>query len=101
MSLLYSWQPLRLVKRAVALDCDAVAVAALRVIVPHRVVQGAAIVPERDRVRLPAEAAVEFRRLGVAVQHLQEGVAFEAAQALDRGGEVRVDEQRLAAGDRV
>ncbi|TMJ63050.1 MAG: glycogen synthase GlgA [Alphaproteobacteria bacterium] len=53
-------------ERAVALDRDPIAVAALREIVPHRVVLGAAIVPERHRAGLPAEAALEFRRLAMS-----------------------------------
>src|SRR5690606_32685083 len=45
-------------------DGHAVAVAPLGVVVPHRQVHGAAVVPEGDRVRLPLEAAFEIVALG-------------------------------------
>src|SRR5260370_25106942 len=44
--------------RPVALDGDPVARAGVRPVIPHRVVLAAAVVPERDRVFLPAEAAL-------------------------------------------
>src|SRR5206468_3878398 len=55
----------RAIERAVALHRHPIAVAALREIIPHRVVLDRAVVPERHRVRLPAEAAVELRRLAM------------------------------------
>jgi hypothetical protein len=61
----------------------------------------AAVVPERDRVRLPLEAAMQFRRLDVAVEHLQYRVALLLAQLHDAGGEGAVDEQCLAPGHRM
>src|SRR5215213_1401247 len=60
---------------------------------------GGAIVPEGDRVGLPGEAALEFRRLAVAVEHLQERIALALVQAHDVRGEVAIDVERLAAGD--
>ena len=53
-------------ERFVALDRHAVAVATLREIIPHRVVLDAAVVPERDRVRFPAEAGTLPRYAGSA-----------------------------------
>src|SRR5678815_904676 len=85
----------------VTLDRHAMAVAALRIVVPHRVVLHAAVVPERDRVHLPAEPAVELRRLDVAVEELQHRVALRPRELLDARGEAAVDVERLAAGDGV
>src|SRR4029077_20123298 len=75
------------IKRAVALDRDPVAVPVLREVVPHRVVLDATVVPERHGIPLPAETALELRRLGMAAQHRQQRVAFEAAEPVDPGGE--------------
>src|SRR5262249_25900505 len=87
--------------RPVAADRDAVAVAPVRVIVPQRMMLGAAVVPERDRVRLPAKAHAELRRLDVAKQHGEDRIALVAAHADDAGGEEAVHEQAFAAGDRM
>src|SRR5262245_7844456 len=83
----------------VALDRHAMAVPALREVVPHRVVLHATVVPERHRVRLPAEAAVELRRLHVAEEELQDRLALWPRQLLDARGEATVDEEPLAPGD--
>src|SRR5262245_14000137 len=85
----------------VTLDRHAMAVAALRIVVPHRVVLHAAVVPEGHRVDLPAEATVELRRLDVAVEELQHGITLRALELHDAGGEAPVDIERLAPGDRV
>ena len=77
------------------------AVTHVRVIVERRAVHGAAVVPEGDGVLLPAEAALELRRLAVAHQHLQKRVALVLLQALDALGEAAIDEQALAAGHRM
>ena len=52
--------------RPLALHGDARARARVRPVIPHRAMLGAAIVPERDRVLAPAEAALEQRVLGSA-----------------------------------
>ena len=78
-----------------ALHRDAVALAPVRPVVPHRPVLGAAVVPERHRVRLPAEAALEQRVLHVLVEPGQDAVALVARDAEDAGGEAAVDVQRL------
>src|SRR5271156_2030077 len=67
--------------RVVALDGDAVARARGRPVVPHGAVLDAAIVPERDRIRLPAETALEQRVLGVIEQIAQHAGAFVARHA--------------------
>src|SRR5260370_12025267 len=87
--------------RAVALDGDPVARAGVRPIIPHRVVLDAAVVPERDRVLLPAEAALEQRVGHVLVEIAQDAVAFVARDAIDVAGEALVDVERLPAGHRV
>src|SRR6185436_6924088 len=66
-----------------------------------RMMLGGAVVPEGDRVRPPREAALELRRLAMAVQHLQQSVALVPAQADDVRREVAVDIERLAAGHRM
>src|SRR5882757_7485105 len=65
--------------------------AGVRPVVPHRAVLGAAIVPERDRVFAPAEAALEQRVLGVLVQIGQHRVALVAGDADDEAREAAVD----------
>src|SRR2546422_9384772 len=72
-------------------------VAPLRIVVPHRVVLDAAVVPERDRAHLPPEAALELRRLDVAIEELQERVALGLRELDDPGGEPRVNVERLAS----
>src|SRR6185437_7000939 len=79
----------------------AMAVPPLREVVPHRVVLDGAIVPECHRVDPPPEAALELRRLDVLVEHAEHRRALVAAELWDAGGEGAVDEERLAAGDRM
>src|ERR1700730_10102697 len=45
--------------------------AGMRRVVPHRAVLGAAVVPERDGVLAPAEAALEQRVLHVLIEIIQ------------------------------
>src|SRR5204862_3374414 len=63
---------------AVACDGYPVSRARVRPIIPHRVVLDAAIVPERDRVLGPAEAALEQRVGHVLVEITQHAVALVA-----------------------
>src|SRR5262245_26483851 len=86
-------------ERLVAPDRHAVTVAPRRVIVPHRVMLDAAVVPEGDRARLPAEAAVELRRLHVAEQHLEHRLALRARELDDPRGESPIHEQRASPRD--
>src|SRR5215470_7899378 len=77
----------------------AMSVPTLREVVPHGVVLDAAVVPEGDGALLPAEAALELRRLHVAEEELEHGVALRARELHDAGGEATVHEERLPAGD--
>src|SRR5262245_8130776 len=87
--------------RPVAADRDAVAEASVGVVVPHRAVLGAAVVPEGDRVGLPLEAHRELGRLDVAPEHLQDRIALAFAEADNAGREHPIYEQDLPARDRV
>src|SRR5580700_12139819 len=91
----------RAIERLVAAHRDAVAITAMRKIVEKGVMLGGAVVPERYRARLPLEAAVEFRRLDMAIEHFQKRVAFVLAQLREAQGEAAVDEQRLPARHRM
>src|SRR5215470_7420655 len=73
----------------------------LRKVVPHGVMLDAAVVPEGDGALLPAEAALELRRLHVAEEELEHGVALRARELHDARGEAAVHEERLPAGDRM
>src|SRR5262249_11414956 len=83
--------------RLVARHGDAIAAARVRPVVPHGAVLNTAIVPEGDRVRAPAEAALEQRTLHVLVEIVQDGVAFVARHASKRTGEAAIDIQCLLA----
>src|SRR5258708_91412 len=87
--------------RAGALDRDAVARAGVRPVIPHRVMLDTAIVPECDRVLLPAKAALEERVRHVLVQIAQHAVALVARQAVDVARKALVDVERLPAGHRM
>src|SRR5258708_8948731 len=73
----------------------------VRVVVERGAMHDAAVVPEGDRVVIPAEAALEFRRLDVTHQHLEQRVALVLLQALDALGEAAIDEQALSARHRM
>ena len=88
-------------RRAGALDLDAIAGSHVRPIVPDRLVMRAAIVPERDRMRTPAEAAGPFRLVAMIDQESQHPVALESRQFIDLRGEVGVDVNNLLAGDGI
>src|SRR5262245_5379445 len=75
------------------------AVPPLRIVVPHGVVLDAAVVPEGDGALLPAEAALELRRLHVAEEELEHGVALRPLELDDARGEAAVHEEGLAAGN--
>ena len=67
--------------RPVAANGDAVAVTLTGIVVPNGVMLGAAVVPKRNRVRLPLETHGKFRCLDMPIQHLQNRVALLAAKA--------------------
>src|SRR5215471_11069082 len=73
----------RRLHRPLALHRDARAGAGVRPVVPHRAMLGAAIVPERDRVLGPAEAALEQRILRVLIEIGENGLALVARNADD------------------
>src|SRR5262249_28510431 len=81
-----------------ALHRDAGAGPGVRPVIPHRAVLGAAIVPERDGVLAPAEAALEQRVLRVLVQIGEHGVALVAGDPDDEPREAAVDIERFLAG---
>ena len=83
-------------QRSRAIDGHAVAAAARREVVEDRLVLRAAVVPERDRVRLPPEAAHEARILDVPVQHLEQRIALLGGQRRNVRREDLVDEEQLA-----
>src|SRR6266542_3376733 len=70
-------------------------------VIPHGVVLHAPVVPERDGALLPAEAAVELRRLDVAEEELQHGIALRARHLHDARGESAVHEEGLPARYRM
>src|SRR5579871_5738379 len=73
----------------------------MRPVIPHRMMLYAAIVPERDRVFLPAKPALEQRVRHVLVEILQNAGALVARYAVDVAGESLVDIECLAAGHGV
>src|SRR5439155_12730326 len=87
--------------RPFALHRHAGAGAGVRPVVPHRTVLGAAVVPERNRVLAPAEAALEQRVLRMLVEIGQDGIALVAGDTDDEAGEAAVDIERLPARHRM
>src|SRR5476649_1961436 len=87
--------------RPVARDRDAIAAASVGPVVPHGAVLDAAIVPEGDRVLLPAEAALEQRVLHVLIEVVQDAVALVARHADQAAGEAAVHVERLLSRDRM
>src|SRR6202043_2868411 len=70
-------------------------------VIEQGVMLGTPVVPEGDRAYLPTEAAVEFRRLDVPIEHFEDGVALLRLELRDARCEAAVDEQSFAATDRV
>ena len=68
-------------ERPLPLDGDASPRAGVRPVVPHGAVLGAAVVPERDGVLGPAEAALEQRIFAVLVEVGENPVALVARDA--------------------
>src|ERR1700749_1178763 len=87
------------IERLVALYRDAPARARLRVIIPHRDVLHAAIVPERNRVRLPPEPHLPMRARAVLIKEVEDSLALAFRHVLDRMREHRIDEDRLPSRD--
>src|SRR5258705_3456568 len=79
------------------LHLDAVAGAHIRPVIPDRLVVGTAIIPERDRMRAPAEAEHPFVAGAMVIEEFQNAVALLARQLVDMRGEVRVHIDQLLA----
>lgn len=86
-------------ERLVAADGDPVSVALVRPVIEDRLMLGAAVVPERNRVPFPLEPAGQFWRLNMLEQECEQRVALGLAQLHDARGEAAIDEQELPAGD--
>lgn len=84
--------------RPVAVDCDAVHYPALAMIIVQRIVLHAAIVPERDRALLPAEAAGEFRPDRVLPEEVQQWPALLDRHVLEADREIAVDVEAFPEG---
>src|SRR5436190_23603124 len=80
----------------IASDRHPTAGSRLRIVVPQRLMLDAAVVPEGDRMRLPAEPALEFLPGSKLAQKVEDRAAFFSRQLVDVGGEVAVDIKRLA-----
>ena len=65
-----------------ALYLDPVAGSHIGQVIVDRAVITAAIVPERDGVRLPAEAKTEFGRAAMLLQKLRDALAFALGHAV-------------------
>src|SRR5580698_2919157 len=89
------------VERPVARDRHAMTVAAIWKVIPQGLVLHAPIVPERDRIRLPAESALELGPLDMAIEHLQQRDTLRLFQLDDSRREHPVDEERVASANRM
>src|ERR1700710_1942968 len=87
--------------RPLALDRHPRARAGVRPVVPHRAVLGAAVVPERNGVFGPAEAALEQRVFRMLIEIGQHGVALVGGDADDVAGEAAVDVERFPGRHRM
>lgn len=84
-----------------AFDDDASQVAAVAWIVAVGVVEAAAIVPDRQGLRFPAQPACEFGDDGVPPETAQQREALLLRSSLEAGGEGVIGVERLGARDRV
>src|SRR5262249_16906028 len=83
-------------RRVAAPDLHPVPGTHVRIIGPDREVLRAAVVPESDRVLLPAKTALEVRFLEVAVEERKQRGALEGRQLVDVRREAAVHVQQLA-----
>ena len=70
-------------------------------VVEHRVVLGREIVPDHQRIRLPAEAHQELRLLDPFEEHGEQRIADIEMDAEELLGPDRIDEQGQPPGDRM
>src|SRR5690242_17056185 len=68
---------------------------------PQRLMLHTAIIPERDRVRLPAKSTFETLDSRPADKHLERGVAPGALELEDSRREHPIDEKQRATRDRM
>ena len=85
-------------ERPVALDRHPNPTTCLGEIIPGRQMLHAAVVPERERILAPSEAALKFWVSAMLVEEVQEGIAFRSLQADDVVGETAVNVNAFAAG---
>ena len=79
-------------ERFVAVDCYAFHPAVRGAIVRDDSMLRTSVVPHRNRVRTPSEAATEIRRLYMSIKKIQQKDTLGRLHSLDRCGERRVDE---------
>ena len=84
-----------------ALDCDALHVTTLRIIIVHRVMLRRAIVPYRDGVQVPVMAELIFRHESLLKQNVEQRTALGFFHTVDGNCELRIDEQRLSSRHRM
>src|SRR5207248_1410572 len=70
----------------------------LTMVIVHREVLRATVVPHRERARRPAHAAGEFRPRLLLLQELDERAALRLGHALQADGVAAADVERLASG---
>src|SRR5438552_13089477 len=84
--------------RGLRSDCETPHAPALAVIVVDRVVQRAAVIPDRERAGRPAHAAGEFRARLVRHQELDQRLAFLFRHVAKADGVGAADINRLQTG---
>src|SRR5260221_6029111 len=87
--------------RRLSSDGEAPHAAALSVVVVHCVVQRAAVVPHRERARLPADTAGELGARDVRLQPVDQRLAFLFRHVAEADGVAAAHIQRLLAGLRM
>ena len=87
--------------RLATFDLHAVSRSDIRPVIPNRLVMRAAIVPERDRVAAPAEAAGPFRFITVIDKELQDAITLEAGKFIYVGREISIDIYDFASRNRM
>ena len=75
--------------------------ASLTWIVVHRIVPSRAIIPKRDRPRLPIKAHLKLRLLRVVIQKPQQGLRLGLAPTFNANREARIDVKNFATRIRM
>src|SRR5688572_21049834 len=84
--------------RTIALERDPVHQAAMAVVVVHRIVLRAAVVPQGERADLPGEPTGKFRSDLVLEEEIQKRRALLLGHATEARGVREVHVERLASG---